>query len=135
VNQTQKAVNPFIAFLILGAVLVMMSGSEIYGRGSIEIEGKIINREVVCQQPKNNRCVTNYLISSGSGQNQSVYSAGPMDESLSRDLLIGTTLKKRKWALVYEADGKIVDDFPIIFYSGLLAIGLMAIGIWFFKRK
>jgi hypothetical protein len=134
-DQTQKIVNPFIAFLIFGAILVLMSCSEIYGRALIEIDGIIINKEVVCQQPNNNRCVTNYLLRPVFGESQSSYSAGPTDQSLSRDLPVGTKLKKKKWGLNYEIDGKVVDDFPIFFYAGLLVIGLLSIGIWFLKRK
>lgn len=134
-DQAQKVINPFIAFLILGAILVVMSCSEIYARASIEINGTIINKEVVCQQPNNNRCVANYLLRSVSDESQLTYSAGPTNQSLSRDLPIGAKLKKNKWKLSYEVDEKVVDDFPITFYLGLLAIGLLSIGVWLLKRK
>ena len=134
-DQISKTLNSLIAFLIVGIILVVMSGSEIYGRASVEVNGKIVNKEVVCQQPNNNRCVANYLISSDLGKNQSIYSAGPTDQSLLRDLPVGTVLKKKKWELVYEVDGKTIDDFPITFYVGLIAIGLFAIGVWIYKRN
>lgn len=134
-DQTKKVINPFIALLIFGAILVTMSCSEINERALIEIDGKIVNKEVVCQQPNNNRCVANHLIDSVSGESQSTYSAGPTDQSLSHDLPVGARLKKKKWQLGYEVDGKAVDDFPITFYAGSLMIGLLSIGGWFLKRR
>ncbi|WP_141639837.1 hypothetical protein [Cupriavidus basilensis] len=133
-NQIKYTINPFIAFLIIGAILVVMSCYEIYGRASIEVDGEVINKLVVCQQPKNNRCVTKYIILSAAGENKS-YSAGPTDQSLSRDFAIGEKIKKQKWKLSYMADERIINDFPIVFYYGLLSIGLLSIAIWFMKRK
>ncbi|MBC3934047.1 hypothetical protein H8K47_01620 [Undibacterium sp. CY7W] len=134
-NNFQKITNPFVAFLMFGGVLVLMSISEIYGRASVEIAGVVINREVVCQQPSNNRCVTNYLIKNNSVERQFIYSAGPTDQSLPRNLLVGTELKKEKWKLQFEVDGKIINDFPIDFYVGLFVIGVGGIIIWFVKNK
>ncbi|MBC3883806.1 hypothetical protein [Undibacterium griseum] len=134
-NNFQRMTNPFIAFLMFGAVLVLMSISEIYGRASIEIDGVVINQEVVCQQPSNNRCVTNYLIKKNSVESQIIYSAGPTDQSLPRNLPVGAELKKEKWKLKFELNGKIINDFPIDFYIGLFVIGMSGIVTWFVKTN
>lgn len=74
--------NPLIALLMFGAVLILMSIYEVYGRAEIEVDGVIIKSEIVCQQPNNNRCVTNYLVKQILGERQTIFSAGPTDLSL-----------------------------------------------------
>ena len=85
-SETKLCANPKVALLILGVIVVVMASSEIYGRSSIELEGLIVSREVVCQQPKNNRCVTNYQLKSVADNTQLAYAAGPTDQSLSSEL-------------------------------------------------
>ncbi|MFS2035285.1 hypothetical protein ACEN8I_14790 [Polaromonas sp. CT11-55] len=128
-----KYTNPFLAFLILGLMFLGMACSEIYGRASIEADGLIVGREVVCQQPKNNRCATNYLLKRTADNSLYSYSAGPVDQSLSSELGVGASVRKQRWHLKYEVNGKEVDDFPVLFYVSLLAIGFFAIGLWISK--
>lgn len=132
---TNKVINPLIALLIFGVIVVVMACLEIYERASIEIDGLIVGSEVVCQQPKNNRCVTKYQFKGVVDKAQFEYSAGPTESSLPHDLAMGASVKKHRWELTYEIDGKPVDDFPTLFYVGLVAIGLFAVGIWGIKVR
>lgn len=114
--------------------MILMSIYEVYGRAEIEVDGVIIKSEIVCQQPNNNRCVTNYLVKQILGERQTIFSAGPTDLSLPRDLPIGTALKKEKWKLNYELNGKTINDFPVYSYVGMFVIGIISFAIWFMQR-
>ena len=128
-----KNTNPFLAFLIIGLTVTGMACSEIYERAALQVDGLIVGREVVCQQPKNNRCVTNYSLKHTANNSLYTYSAGPTEQALSSELGVGTFVNKQRWHLSYEVNRKEVDDFPVLFYAGLLLIGLVAIGLWFLK--
>ena len=132
--ETKLRENSLVALLILGVVVVVMASSEIYGRASIGFEGVISSREIVCQQPKNNRCVTNYILKAVPDGTQLAYEAGPTVRALSSDMPVGALVKKDRWKLAYEVNGHVLDDFPAPLFAGLLAIGFTAIGIWAFKR-
>lgn len=129
-----KNANPFLAFLIIGLIVAGMACSEIYERAALQVNALIVGREVVCQQPKNNRCVTNYSLKDTADNSLHTYSAGPTEQALSTELKIGSSINKQRWYLSYEVNGKEVDDFPTLFYVGLLLMGIVAIGLWFLKQ-
>ena len=133
-NLRRKTFNPFLTFLAIGSVLVVMTASEIYDRAKIEIAGQIVAKQTSCQQPRNNRCSTIYTVAAQDGSKQ-LYVAGPTYEALSHDLPIGAFLRKEKWRFDYVVDGSLIQDFPLVFSLGLLAIGLAAVGVWFINRR
>jgi len=102
----------------------LFAGHEIYQRAEVALNGTVVSSETGCLQPYNNRCDTTYIVES---QNhvRSTYVAGPTDAPLGRRLPVGTLIQKDKWALTYSVNGKIVNDFPINFYGGLMLFGLV----------
>jgi hypothetical protein len=75
------------------------------------------------------RYATEYTIRSASGTEQILWS-GPTDGSLPRSMPVGTRIRKERWRLNYERDGRTV-GFPYIFYCLVLTIaaGLMVRGL------
>jgi len=106
----------------------LFAGSEIYGRAAIELNGTVVSSETSCMQPANNRCATQYRVEAPGGSGQT-YIAGPTDKSLRRRLSVGTVINKDKWRLSYAINGQAVNDFPVVFYSSILVLGLMS-AVW-----
>jgi len=50
-------------------------------------------------------------------------------------LPIGTEIVKAKWSLAYSINGREINDFPIVFYAGILLLGLCCIGWWYALSK
>lgn len=121
--------------LIAIAVLVwLFAGSEIYQRAVVELNGSIVSSETSCMQPENNRCATKYVIE-GHDHIRTIYIAGPTDKALPQRLPAGTEIVKAKWALAYSINGRRINDFPIVFYAGLLVFGLCCVGWWYVLSK
>ena len=68
------------------------------------------------------RYATEYTIRGPDGL-ESQYVAGATDASLARSIPVGTYLRKTRWHVDYERDGRRVADFGLPFYSAVLAIG------------
>jgi hypothetical protein len=108
----------------IALLIWLFAGHEIYQRAAISLDGTVVSSETSCVQPYNNRCDTAYVLEGRDGA-QSAYVAGPTDESLERRLPVGTVIHKSKWSLSYTVDARNVNDFPIGFYGGLMAFGLL----------
>jgi hypothetical protein len=108
----------------LALLIWLFAGHEIYQRAAISLHGTVVSSETGCVQPYNNRCDTTYVVE-GQDQTRSTYVAGPTDESLERRLPVGTSIRKDKWALTYSVNDRKISDFPIGFYGGLMAFGLL----------
>lgn len=120
--------------LLIAVLLWLFAGAEIYQRAAIELHGKVVSAITTCVQPVNNRCSTSYIFEA-SDRSQQVYVAGPTDKALPRRLPVGTVVVKDRWALSYSLNGRQVDDFPIMFYSGLLVLGLGSAAWWLLLRR
>jgi hypothetical protein len=116
--------------MLLAVLVWLFAGSEIYQRADIDLNGIIVSADTSCMQPYNNRCGTIYVVKSRDGSRHT-YIAGPTDQALPRRLPVGTVVVKDKWALSYSLNGREIRDFPIIFYSGLLVLGLIS-AIWWY---
>jgi len=69
------------------------------------------------------RYATEYTLRGPDGR-ESVYAAGATDASLPRSMPVATSLKKQRWHLDYEKNGRRVDDFGVSFYGMMLGIAL-----------
>ena len=113
--------GPNHLFLASAAILCFLFGAnEIVQRLLIEVEGSIISS----QTTTGNRPASIYLVLAPNGT-QHQYIAGATDQSLPRQLPAGTHITKKKYELVWERDGKIVNDFPLYFYIGACGLGMM----------
>jgi hypothetical protein len=74
------------------------------------------------------RYATEYKLRNSDGH-ETVYVAGPTGSSLPRSMPVGTAVRKRRWHLSYEKNGRQVDDFGLPFYSVILTIGFGGL-IW-----
>ncbi len=120
--------------IVLAVLIWLFAGSEIYQRAAIELKGTIVSSNTTCMQPWNNRCATTYVVRADDGS-QYAYIAGPTDKALRRRLPVGTVIVKDRWAFLYSLNGQRIDDFPILFYSGLLALGLGSAVWWLVLRS
>jgi hypothetical protein len=124
-----KYIGPRHTFLAIAALFWIFFGlNEITQRLLIEVNGTIISS----QTTTGNRPVTTYIILGPAGKT-STYIAGPTDHSLQRRLPKGTNIKKATYELSWEKNGKTINDFPITFYLGACAIGIM-LGVWSYKQ-
>jgi hypothetical protein len=82
------------------------------------------------------RYSTEYILIGPDGK-ESSYIAGPTDSSLPRSMPVGTTLRKQRWQIGYERDGRWVSDFGLPFYLGALAIafGCLVWSSYLWRRK
>ena len=110
-----------------GALMIVFSATVISQRLFIKAEGVVVDKEVQCAKPLNNRCKSIYTLAFEDGfQN---YTAGPNDHSLSREIQIGSELRKNQWEIDYKIDNDLVNDFPSIFYAVILLLGFSVSGI------
>ena len=121
--------GPNHLFLAVAAILTFLFGAnEIFQRLLIEVDGTIITS----QTTTGNRPSTTYAIRGPDGSKYQ-YIAGPTDHSLPRRLPEGARITKKKYALVWERDGQIVNDFPLYFYVGSCTLGGM-LAFWSFLQ-
>jgi hypothetical protein len=100
-----KYIGPRHTFLAIAALFWIFFGlNEITQRLLIEVNGTIISS----QTTTGNRPVTTYII-------------------------LGPAGKKATYELSWEKNGKTINDFPITFYLGACAIGIM-LGVWSYKQ-
>ena len=90
------------------------------GRLMLELDGVVVSRVPKTPSPVIN---ADYLIRGADGRDEH-YLAGPTDASLPRDLIVGTQIRKQRWQLAYELNGRHVDDFPTPFYGAVSAVGV-----------
>jgi len=119
--------------LLLAVLAWLFAGSETYQRADLELNGTIVSANTTCMQPWNNRCATAYIFKARDGSRQR-YVAGPTDQALPRRLPVGTVLVKDRWTLSYSLNGRKIDDFPILFYCGVLVLGLGGFAWWVLLR-
>ena len=114
--------------LTAGILFFVFGASEIVRRAIIEVNGYVVEKNISCSKPFNNRCVAQYTIINNKGEHV-LYYAGPNDHSLSRKIEIGKLVDKRKGKIEYFVNGNRVDDFPLFFY---LLVSIFGIGIFMF---
>jgi hypothetical protein len=116
-------------FIVLALWIFWGFGYEtLFKRLMTDVEGTVISAEDIPSPLAPARHGTEYILRSPTGRPIS-YIAGSTDASLSRNIPVGSYIKKRRWHLSYERDGQQVDDFSISFYLASLA---MAVGclVW-----
>jgi hypothetical protein len=116
---------------MVGGMLVWFAASTILTRAFIDVSGTITSSITECDEEPDYRCSTTYRVV-GSGATE--YVAHGNDPSLRRRLPVGTRLVKRWGELSYTINGQTINDFPIMLYSSLCALGvvLLAGGAWRF---
>lgn len=90
----------------------------VWQRLTIKLDGVVVARQAVSTAGRRG---TIYVLRSPEGIDQE-YIAGATDASLSRDIPVGTTIKKREWELSYEKNGVRITDFPTYAYSAMLGV-------------
>jgi hypothetical protein len=105
--------------LIIAAIWIYWGfGYEtVWQRLTVQLDGVVVARQEVSTSSRRG---TIYVLRGPDGSDQE-YVAGATDASLSRDMPIGTIIKKRKWELSYEKNGVLV-DFPTYAYSAIFGI-------------
>jgi hypothetical protein len=126
-NKFGIAIRFCLAIAIMWGIPAMVfSFFNFYGRLKIEVEGRIIERQVGYHYTPPSgppaRRFADYKILQKDGTTI-VFYTGYTDPSLSRDMPIGAYLIKKKGRLVYTVDGEKYDDFPILFYAIIGAWG------------
>ncbi len=122
----------FLGVTVFAGMVAAMGISEILQRAQIQLDGEITAAHTECEQPHNNRCVTYYTFRTLDGSSIG-YAAGPNDHSLQRWLPVGTSVKKQKWHLSYQIDGRLIDDFPTRFYVGALIFACCFGLVWIIR--
>ena len=113
---------------VVGMLCCLFGTNEIGQRLLIDIEGTVLSSRTTT----GNRPVTYYVVRGENGK-EFQYIAGATDMSLPRELPEGTSIKKKKFELSWQQNGKTVEDFPLNFYLGACGLGLM-LGYWSFLQ-
>ena len=111
-----------------GGGLVWFSLSTTLSRALIEIDGTIMESEnelIFPNQPelRYTHYYSTYTIEPSGGGDRIQYVACNNDNSLARDLPVGTRIEKRKWERTYQVNGEIVDDFDLRGYIDFFCVG------------
>jgi hypothetical protein len=114
-------------FILFGLWILWGFGwNTVEERLRIEIDGIIVaSRDVPSAGAP--RYATEYTVRFADGRER-VYWAGATDASLPRGMPVGTHIRKERWHLDYERDGR-TEGFPYIFYSITLGIALGSL-VW-----
>ena len=115
-----RRINPF-AFLLLGLWLLWGFGVQALGaRLMTEVDGvEIAARDTPSTGAS--RYATEYTIRGLDGLDRG-YIAGPTYGSLPRSMPVGTRIRKQRWHVDYERNGRPVNDFPLGFTASILGI-------------
>jgi hypothetical protein len=113
--------------ILFGLWITWGFGWEVVGqRLSTSVNGVIVaSRDVPSRGAP--RYSTEYSIRADDGTEQ-VFWAGPTDASLPRSMPVGTHIRKDRWDLYYERDGR-REDFPWIFYGLVLGLAVSMV-LW-----
>jgi hypothetical protein len=87
-----------------------------------EIDGVVQSKQVVCEQPLNNRCTEVYVIRTPDGSSRSLELSGYGFRS--EEFEVGKQIRKEKFELAYVVDGKRVDWR---YAAGHLTAGLLSV--------
>ena len=121
VNINAKTLLRFCFLFVLPMLALWGFGYDTVGeRLRTHLAGVVVSRKDVLVSGRRG---TEYVVRGSDGQDQ-FYAAGATDASLPRSMPVGTHLKKERWHLYYERDGRRVDDFPMVFYSVVLTIAM-----------
>ncbi len=127
-------INPMVlalwALWIIGAFGFYTLGARLW----TQIDGVVISTRDI-PAVRGPRYATEYKLRDSDGH-MTVYVAGPTDSSLPRSMPVGTSLRKRRWHLSYERDGRQVDDFGLPFYLAILTVGFgVLMWSWVLSRR
>jgi hypothetical protein len=124
---SQPATFPTL-ILVFGLLMIWVFGFDTLGvRLQTQLEGTVIaSRDI--PPTRGPRYLTEYTLR-GEDDRNSTYVAGPNDGSLPRSMPVGTYLKKLRWHVYYERDGRRIDDFPLLFYQVSLGIAVISIAL------
>ena len=131
-NQQRQRATGFILF---GLFILWGFGWETVGRRLwTAVDGVIVaSRDVPSKGAP--RYSTEYTVRGADGH-EHVFWAGPTDGSLARSMPVGTHIRKLRWHLGYERDGR-TEEGGYIFYGLILGIGVSLItwGIRIFRSQ
>ena len=122
-KEEQNYINSDTRYLIqfLFSLWILYVGlGDLVQRYFLEVEGVVVESSTA----SNPRRATYYQVV-GSDKIVRQYIAGPTDMSLSRDMPVGTRIKKIRHHLSWEKDGMRVNDFPLYGPLGMTTFGLI----------
>lgn len=121
------------------ALVILQGASEytiFFGHLLAQFDGLVAAREDVRYPPWSRSHATRYTIR-GSDRREQAYIADSA-EGGTGGFAVGTYLRKQRWRMAYEANGRRVDDFPTAFYGFWVildsGLGLAAIVLAFMIR-
>jgi hypothetical protein len=123
----RKKPSPWV-LILFGLFILWGFGWETIGRRlQTEVDGVIIGSRDVPSKGEP-RYATEYTVRGLDG-NQEVFWGGATDASLPRSMPVGTRIRKRRWRLDYERNGRRVDFPELYFYDVVLCCGF-GITVW-----
>ncbi len=121
----RRRFNLFLAVAFLwGIPMTAFALYVIGGRLLISVDGTIVDRRVERIWSGPHRWSATYTLRRADGAGVTYRTTGS-DPEVSRDLPVGVQLGKSRWELGYTVNGERVDDFPIRFYAGIGAAGIV----------
>jgi hypothetical protein len=123
--------------IFFGLFILWGFGWETIGRRlQTDVDGVIVGSQDVPSTGAP-RYATRYTVRGPDG-NEQVFWAGATDASLPRSMPVGTRIRKRRWHLDYEQNGRHVDFIPEkYFYDLVLAcgVGMTVWGVFLWRSQ
>jgi hypothetical protein len=123
-----SSMRPVVPFLFAVYIAWGFGYETVVARLRTEVEGVVVSRRDIPSTGAP-RYATEYVVRGSDGQDH-LYVAGATDADLPRSMPVGTEIKKLRWRLSYERDGREV-GFPVAFYSAVFGVALSFL-IWSF---
>lgn len=120
-----------VALIVAGLWVLWGFGYQTVLNRLLIAENGVITASVDAPYKGAPRYASYYTIRSEDGHELS-YTAGATDASLERSLPVGTRLRKNRWELGYEINGRQV-SFPTGFYGSILVAALVAVVVGIFR--
>lgn len=115
--------------LVIGFFCLFSSYDITYYSIFLDYDFRVLSTKYVCEQPLNNRCGNEFLISNKNGDvNNSSVIAFPFNLD---ELAIGNYIKKSKFSFMYYANGtKFTFGLYQYFWFTCFFSGLLILGLW-----
>ena len=123
--------NAFFVVAVVGTIFTLVS---LVAQFYATFDFVILKIDRICEQPLNNRCVDHYLVKRKDGGYETLTpSAYKFRES---ELVTGNSLKKNRFALRYEVNGRSVRwDYFTLHVMGIGLSGLIFVWWQYLSRK
>jgi hypothetical protein len=131
IHKAKLRPNP-IVIAVWSLWILWFALSPVWFRLNTALEGEVISAQDI-PQTRGSRYATKYTLRGPDGRNFE-YIAGATSDSLPRNMSVGTYLRKPKWTIYYEKDGRPFDT-GVPWFSFVLTCFAIGCLVWCMRKK